>query len=145
MERESQVNLSSDNNDVQVIDEEEYDLIRQIKAKKKTYTELFGARKGVADECAYLKNIVDQCQLSMAQAFLQYYQNPTPNGGSRVGADGAASNSADDQLDYGEQFERNEREKIFDSDPDSIHFYNAKKTVGRKSPRKNKEILKKYK
>lgn len=140
-DRESQVNLSSDNSDVQVIDEEEYDLIRQTKSKKKTYSELFAARRAVSDEVVYLKGIVEQSQMALAQSFLQYFQNQTPVGGSRI--DGAPHVKAadDDQLDYGEQFEMSEREKIIEDDPDSIHFYNAKKTAagGKKttSPRKH--------
>ena len=43
-------------------------------------------------------------------------------------------------LDYGEQFEKMELEKITAEDPDSVSFYNATKSV---ASRKNRPSMKK--
>ena len=43
-------------------------------------------------------------------------------------ADGLQSDD-DDVLDYGEQFDRLEKKKVIDNDPDSLAFFNAQKSM----------------
>lgn len=110
---------------VQVIDEEEYALIRKLKDLKKQYQSQFADRKTVSTEASYLKGLVEQSKMNLCNKFLEWYKNKY----GEVGADGGGDGNEEDILDDGEKFDKMELEKLMQEDPDSVSFYNAKKAT----------------
>ena len=51
--------------------------------------------------------------------------------------------SDDEVLDYGEQFERLQKQKVMDNDPDSLAFFNANKSMN--AQRRNNRTAYKHK
>mmetsp|Transcript_16565 Transcript_16565/g.23255 ORF Transcript_16565/g.23255 Transcript_16565/m.23255 type:complete len:736 (-) Transcript_16565:54-2261(-) len=109
---------------VQVIDEEEYAFIRQVKEMKKMYATQFNERKIVSSEVSYLKGLVETSKMNLCNKFLEWYTNKY---GDIQQATQAATE--EDVLDDGEKFDKMEMEKIMAADPDSVSYYNAKKIV----------------
>ncbi len=60
--------------ETQVIDEEEFALIRDTKAKKKEYQKVFEDRKLSQNELAYLKGLVQQTQVRLCNEFLVWFE-----------------------------------------------------------------------
>ncbi len=60
--------------ETQVIDEEEFALIRDTKAKKKEYQKVFEDRKLSQNELAYLKGLVQQTQVRLCNEFLLWFE-----------------------------------------------------------------------
>jgi len=128
---------------VEIIDEEEYSLIRQVKEQKKVYQTQFHERKMIQSEVSYLKGLVEQAKRTLADSFLTHYNarygqfisndDDSANTGSggdtqRTSGSGSTNDSAS-VLDDGEAFERLERQKVISEDPDSIAFFNARKAA----------------
>ena len=57
-----------------MIDEEEFALIRDTKAKKKEYQKVFEDRKLSQNELAYLKGLVQQTQVRLCNEFLLWFE-----------------------------------------------------------------------
>jgi len=110
-----------------VIDEGEYILIRKLKQKKRDYQESFHKRKMVKNEVSYLKSLVKQSKLKLCSTFLEWRKQA--NATSKPNAAGAPEINEPEILDDGEQFDALERQRVMDEDPDSIAFFNAKKTM----------------
>eukprot|EP00469_Lotharella_globosa_P014891 CAMPEP_0167822014 /NCGR_PEP_ID=MMETSP0112_2-20121227/7198_1 /TAXON_ID=91324 /ORGANISM="Lotharella globosa, Strain CCCM811" /LENGTH=647 /DNA_ID=CAMNT_0007723209 /DNA_START=343 /DNA_END=2286 /DNA_ORIENTATION=+ len=117
---------------IPVIDEHEFSIIRNLKAKKKSYQAAFHKRKMVKNEVSYMKSLVKQSKLKLCSQFLDWYratygeQQPTINSQKKESAQKAAD---DDVLDDGEKFDALERQRIMEEDPDSLAFFNARKTM----------------
>lgn len=120
--------------ETEVIDEEEFAFFKQLKEQKAVYRSAFEELRTIKDETAYLSQLVDQCRHKLMSGFETYYE-------SRYGAavsDADIGPAVDEQgevLDYGEQFERMEMERIVSQDPDSLSFYNATKSVANRKGR----------
>jgi kinesin family protein 6/9 len=115
----------SASNEGDVIDEEEYSLLQTLKATKRNYAQQFNARKAVATEVSLLKNKAEVAKIGLCNAFLTWYSGLY---GDTIQAP-ISGEQGDDQLDDGEQFEILERQRVMESDPNSIAFYNAKKAL----------------
>jgi hypothetical protein len=138
----------SDDNATPVIDEEEYALIRDVKAKKKEYQAVFHDRKMSQSEQTYLKGLVSQTQVRLCNEFLVWYEREyhvapstssmasismvltenDPSAGDTMTATMAATAGNDgDQLDDGEQFEKLQKERVTSENPEAFAFFAAKK------------------
>lgn len=133
---------------VEVIDEEEYALIKACKEKKRDYQDCFQRRQNILNETNYLKNLVEKIRVALANAFTSWYKSTY---GVDAGASATSSKSVtfsataappvvvpaaakrtggdEDQLDDGEQFERLEAERVMQEDPESMSFYAARKQL----------------
>ena len=120
--------------ETEVIDEEEFAFFKQLKDQKAAYRGAFEELRQMKDETAYLSQLVDQCRHKLMSGFEAFYE-------SRYGAAGPDTDlgpAVDEQgevLDYGEQFERMEMERIVAQDPESLSFYNATKSVANRKGR----------
>lgn len=125
-----------------VIDEAEFSLIRKLKSKKRSYQDLFHKRKMAKSESSYLKSLVKQSKLKLCQSFLEWFRSRYQAKAAGASSGELAAVAESDALDDGEQFEKLERERIMEEDPDSLAFFNAKKTMmatlKRRGKRKNK-------
>jgi len=152
------------NQEVEVIDEEEFRLIQTSKKLKREYTAIFEQRSLLLEQVNVLKQQTDEAKLQLASAFLKAnhdepffdetlsrsLQGQLPpldttkrvdSGGPRardlgmglgVGLGlglGLGSQKEDEVLDVGEQFEQLELQRIMSEHPDSLSFYNARKSM----------------
>ena len=93
------------------------------------------------DEVVYLDNLVQQCRHRLMSGFDAWFVGKYGAGEPEPEASQALGPAVDEQgevLDYGEQFERMEMDKIVADDPDSLSFYNATKQV---ASRKNRPSM----
>ena len=71
--RTSQPQLQESKEGVEVIDEEEYALIKQLKDLKRQYQATFQERKGIQSEVAYLKNLTEKSKVVLCNSFLEWF------------------------------------------------------------------------
>lgn len=119
-----QVNGGDEDEGVEVMDEEEYSLVRQCKDKKREYQDLKGRREDVTRQVTYLKNLVEQSKLVLGRSFLAWYHSTYQEQESQHGRQ---EDPELQTLDEGERFERLEMQRVAEEDPDSLPFYIAKK------------------
>lgn len=125
---------NSSNEEVQVIDEEEYLVLQQLKKAKKEYTALFQQRRDISDQLANANALREMAKLELATAFLEWYKQTY---GDRVNDEKKSGNDVSDEvLDDGEKFDQLEHDKIMLQDPDSISYFKARKKVQIKKNRK---------
>lgn len=117
-------------NDNEIIDEDEYNLIKELKEVKRTYKnryeqliKLKSLLNSMAEDTENKRNV-------FANEFAAW---STGLGGSALGnMSSLERNSSDDaipdQLDDQEAFEKLEMERVISQDPDSLAFFNAQKT-----------------
>lgn len=109
-------NRSKDKSEENMVDEEEYALIRDLNTEKAKYQNDFHQRQMLQSEVAFLKGVVQQAKLKMCVEFLSWYK-------LKYGQ----SSQSGEQLDDQEQFEILEEERIKAQDPQSLSFFRAAK------------------
>lgn len=112
-----------------VIDEEEFELLKLMKQLKAAYRVQFGQLKTTRSEIEYCSRLVDQCRQRLMIEFEQWFENSY---GQIDIADPNNANLVEDVIDIGEKFDRLQSERMSHEDPDSLPYYNARKTVERK-------------
>ncbi|CAK8673389.1 unnamed protein product [Clavelina lepadiformis] len=128
-----------------VIDEEEFQLISQLKNLKQTYRHDYDELRNVKTEVEYCQKLVDQCRQKLVQEFDAWYNDSfmqdnhetsaSVGYGARPGIivparltlNSQQANLEDDQ----EKFERVQQELLMDHQ-DSAAFYNAKMRTRRR-------------
>mmetsp|Transcript_42830 Transcript_42830/g.69440 ORF Transcript_42830/g.69440 Transcript_42830/m.69440 type:complete len:756 (-) Transcript_42830:1307-3574(-) len=115
----------------QVIDEEEYSLIKQMRELKQRYQEDFEQYKTAKHDVDYIVRLQEQCKEKLLMEFQQWYektyaalgnQDDTAAQASTLGA--TKISIEEEQMDEGELFDKLELERM---SPESTAFYNAKK------------------
>jgi len=108
-----------------------------MKEQKNVYRTRFVELKQAKDEAKYLTQLVDNGRRRLISGFEAWYKERY--GGAESEPDlGPAVDETGEVLDYGEQFDKMEMEKITSEDPDSVSFYNATKSV---ASRKNRPAM----
>ena len=103
-----------------VVDEEEYQVIKDLHRAKKDFR---SAHRELTGEKLALQTLSDDArrlERSLLDAFNVWHEESMAAAGGRVGGDA-------DQLDDGEQFDRLEIERVMAEDPDSVAFFKAAK------------------
>jgi kinesin family member 6/9 len=140
-----QAQRSADDKDV--IDEEEFALVKSLKDAKKAYRDSYEELKVVKSETDYLTKVIDQSRAELVSNFETWSERVVLTLRDRFSEIQSreeaqpAGVGGDDVLDNGEMFERLEVERVMEKDPDSLAFHNATKNVrGRHAvqPRKGK-------
>ncbi|CAD7697203.1 unnamed protein product [Ostreobium quekettii] len=105
--------------DSEILVDEEYQIIGELKIAKKKYHENFDRLKELRDEMKPLLQSVAEAQHAVIECFRSYH----------AAGEGAAEESDGDgeQLDAAEEFERLEMGRIMAVDPDSCAFFSARK------------------
>ena len=109
-----------------VIDQEEYILLNTMKTLKSTYRNDFESLKQIRQEIDYCSRLVDQCRQKLMTEFEVWFESCF--GGNEV--------VVDDVVDVAEKFDKLQNERMSHEDPDSLPFYNARKTTERKKVQK---------
>ena len=116
-------------------------MIRDLKAKKKIYQDAFHSRKLIENEVTYMKSLVSQTQNRIANEFFTWYKTRYNASSSIISNQNTDfKESVEDVLDDGEQFDKLERERIQNDDPESLSFYNARKNAFSKTANKKKNV-----
>jgi len=110
-----------------VIDEEEFATIKANKKARAAYRAQLEELKKLKGKLALAKEKALQAKSILLDRFEEWY---TANGGGTEEDDltNGPENGQDD-LDYGEQFEALERERVRNSDPESLAFFNSRKMM----------------
>jgi kinesin family protein 6/9 len=123
--RINEAQRSNNQDDVDVIDEEEFALIKQLKDTKKVYKERMEERKALSEELVYLKGQSERAKMALCNKFLEWYKETYPETDKTQDED-------DEVLDDGEQFDKLELDRVMADNPDSVPYYNARKTMKQK-------------
>lgn len=116
---------SNNQEDVDVIDEEEFALLKEVKDTKKVYKEKMTERKALSEELVYLKGLSERAKMSLCNNFLEWYKETYPETDQTPDED-------DEVLDDGEQFDKLELDRVMADNPESVPYYNARKTMKQK-------------
>jgi len=108
-----QIRSNKTEEEVDVIDEEEYSLIKQMKDLKKTYRDRFEKMKALKEETKLITQNIDQLRTRLVSEFEAWYQNKF---GSAVQV-------------MNESIKSEEKEADEDLDPDALAFIKARKHV----------------
>jgi kinesin family protein 6/9 len=141
--REQVVHAAEERGAELVIDDEEFALVRTLKARKAAYREGFEELKVLKSEVEYLAKLSEQARAALLLDFEAWYTaayegGPAPAGGAGgagPGGAGASLREEDDgeAIDDSEKFDRLEVEKVMAEDPDSLAYHKAAKNVLRKT------------
>lgn len=125
--------------DDDVVDDEEFTVVRDVKTKKNEYRKLHDELTGKKADRDNLTKLLDASRRQLVEDFEQWYGSTYGHGGYAArgtpgkpllpSARGGGGGSSDDDLDEGEKFEALEMHRMMDDDPDSVAFYAAKKTL----------------
>eukprot|EP00698_Gefionella_okellyi_P004368 TRINITY_DN14039_c0_g1_i1.p1 TRINITY_DN14039_c0_g1~~TRINITY_DN14039_c0_g1_i1.p1 ORF type:complete len:730 (-),score=199.31 TRINITY_DN14039_c0_g1_i1:78-2267(-) len=118
--------------DAEIIDEEEFGFLRDLKESKKQYRELFDKVHALKSEADYEDRLVEQARTKLISDFETWYAATYSSGDA---PEPSATPTADDDVRYmddQERFDRMEAQRITQDDPDSLAFYNARKAAREK-------------
>jgi kinesin family member 6/9 len=105
-----------------IVDEEEFQLMQQLKSAKKLYKTEFNQLKNFKNMTSDIQMKVERSREDLASGFM----SATNQGGNNNDGDNQGNNA--DQLDDQEAFDRLETQRVLDNDPDSLAFFHAQKT-----------------
>ena len=138
-ERALQANAGQE--DTEIIDEEEYSFIQELRAAKKSYKEAHEAMVAAADTAANAASEVDAARQELLEQFNEWYAlnfhepvEPLQQPSVREPPPPADKDVMDDD----EQFEQLQMARVMADEPESLAFVRARKAAGRRAPPRKK-------
>ena len=119
----SELEMETTSDGDMIIDEEEFHLMNQLKATKKSYRDLFTEHKEISVKLGGADKAVRTARQTLVTQFDNWFAVAT----GEALLDGAKDVTNDDRLDEGEMFEKMEMERVMDEDPESVAFFMAQK------------------
>eukprot|EP00163_Fabomonas_tropica_P022441 TRINITY_DN3912_c0_g1_i12.p1 TRINITY_DN3912_c0_g1~~TRINITY_DN3912_c0_g1_i12.p1 ORF type:complete len:770 (+),score=264.45 TRINITY_DN3912_c0_g1_i12:167-2476(+) len=128
--------------DDDVIDEEEFALIKKLKDAKKQYRADYTKVTELKSEIDYTSRLIEQTRRTLLQEFDEWYTaaygeiagdtgdvviEATPRPTSTQSTRSKKGGGLDEELDEEEQFEAMEKTRIMEQDPEAYAFYNARR------------------
>jgi len=117
--------------DEELIDEEEYALIKSLKETKQQYREAFETHKRVRTEVMQVERSMQQCKSRLVQAFEEWYD--LQHGQAQRAK---AAEPQGDKFDSQEMFDLMEAGRVETQHPDALAFHNARKNAVRDARQK---------
>jgi len=119
------------NQEEEIIDEEEYALIQQVKASKNQYKQAYAAMQAATARMNELSTEVDTAREALLTSFNEWYaesfnEPAEPLRGTKVVEPAAESK---DVMDDDEAFEVLQMQRVMEEDPNSLAFVRARKSV----------------
>ena len=114
---------------VDVIDEEEFAWLTQLKAAKQRYRDAFSRLKESRSECDHATQVMEQCRHQLVQDFEAAFPRgsfASSGGPAPTPAAHVSPTAVDEVLDQDEEFEAMATERILQRDPDSLAFLKAR-------------------
>lgn len=120
--------------DTDVVDEEYFALIRNLKELKQAYRDAFESHKVAKREVMQIEHNMQMCKQNLVASFEEYYDQKYKHltQANRVEDDARAGEAFDSQ----EQFDLLEADRLEQQHPDALAFYKAKKTASRSTRQK---------
>jgi kinesin family protein 6/9 len=119
--------------DTDVVDEEYFALIRNLKELKQAYRETFEKHKEVKREVMQIEHNMQMCKQNLVASFEEYYDQKYKHLQKDKDID---ENRAGEAYDSQEQFDLLEADRLEQQHPDALAFYKAKKTATRNTRQK---------
>mmetsp|Transcript_16671 Transcript_16671/g.52277 ORF Transcript_16671/g.52277 Transcript_16671/m.52277 type:complete len:170 (+) Transcript_16671:206-715(+) len=116
--------------DEELIDEEEYALIKSLKDTKQQYREAFEKHRCLKMDVLQIEHLMQQCKAKLVQAFEDWFEQRyghLTRGGSEVLGKGGTGERYDAQ----EMFDLMEADRLETQHPDALAYHKARKTAAR--------------
>eukprot|EP00746_Dinoflagellata_sp_MGD_P160851 gnl/MRDRNA2_/MRDRNA2_87784_c0_seq1.p1 gnl/MRDRNA2_/MRDRNA2_87784_c0~~gnl/MRDRNA2_/MRDRNA2_87784_c0_seq1.p1 ORF type:complete len:730 (-),score=184.67 gnl/MRDRNA2_/MRDRNA2_87784_c0_seq1:30-2219(-) len=121
-------------NDTDVVDEEYFALIRNLKDLKQAYRDAFESHKVVKREVMQIEHNMQLCKQNLVASFEEYYDQKYKH--LTQAAQMVDDSRAGEAFDSQEQFDLLEADRLEQQHPDALAFYKAKKTANRNTRQK---------
>lgn len=119
--------------DTDVVDEEYFALIRNLKELKQAYRDAFESHKVVKREVMQIEHNMQMCKQQLVATFEEYYEQKYRHLQKSADEDDTRAGEA---FDSQEQFDLLEADRLEQQHPDALAFYKAKKTATRNTRQK---------
>eukprot|EP01028_Stygiella_incarcerata_P008109 TRINITY_DN3446_c0_g1_i1.p1 TRINITY_DN3446_c0_g1~~TRINITY_DN3446_c0_g1_i1.p1 ORF type:complete len:836 (+),score=260.83 TRINITY_DN3446_c0_g1_i1:145-2508(+) len=117
--------------ETEIIDEEEFVLMNELKDARRGYREAYDILRETKKELEYMESAVIASKEKLVPAFEEWYSSryreESALEGGETEDEGIQLDANGDVLDEGEKFERMEMDRILEEDPESGAFYKARK------------------
>lgn len=114
--------------DEELIDEEEYKLIKNLKDSKQHYREAFEKHRCLKMDVLQLEHLMQQCKAKLVQAFEEWFDQRY---GHLARGEPPGGQAADDRYDPQEMFDLMEADRLETQHPDALAYHKARKTAAR--------------
>jgi len=126
--KEKKAERQSGSDEADVIDEEEFVLLKQERDAKRSYRAQMTDLKELKKSLAAVKKAGLKQKAELLDSFNLWFKEqlkfaPIPD-------EEDEEMDSPDVLDYGEQFDQMERSRVMEEDPDSLAFFKARKNMG---------------
>mmetsp|Transcript_57493 Transcript_57493/g.163267 ORF Transcript_57493/g.163267 Transcript_57493/m.163267 type:complete len:229 (+) Transcript_57493:1-687(+) len=114
--------------DEELIDEEEYALIKNLKDTKQQYREAYEKHRAVKMDVLQMEHLMQQCKAKLVQAFEEWYDQRY---GHLLRAAEAPAGDAAERYDPQEVFDLLEADRLETQHPDALAYHKARKNAAR--------------
>ena len=118
------IDASKQNDDEDVVDEEEFRMMKEEQDAKRNYRKNFNVLKELRINIEQLTRQVQAKRAELVRSFDEWYATATGED-LNEGKDG----KSDDRMDEGEMFEKMEIDRVMEEDPESVAFFLAQKNL----------------
>merc|ERR1719333_644410 len=116
--------------DAEIIDEEEYALIRNLKELKQSYRDAFESHRQMKMDVMGVEHDMQMCKTRLVAAFEDYYESKYKHL-MTTAADQVDESKAGETYDSQEHFDLLEADRLEQQHPDALAFYKARKNATR--------------
>jgi kinesin family member 6/9 len=116
------IDASKQNDEEDVVDEEEFRMMKEEQTAKRDYRKNFNVLKSLRVDIEQLTRTVQSKRAELVSNFDAWYATAT-------GEDLNEVSKSDDRMDEGEMFEKMEIDRVMDEDPESVAFFLAQKNL----------------
>lgn len=124
-----QLDKGATTTDEELIDEEEYALIKNLKETKQEYKRAFEEHRMIKMELQQIEHLMQQCKIKTAEKFEEWYDQKF--GALLRATEPAAQAAPGERYDPQEMFDLMEAEKLETQHPDALAYHKARKNAAR--------------
>lgn len=118
--------------DEELIDEEEYALIKNLKDLKQQYRDAFEQHRVLKMDVSHIEHAMQSCKLKLVQAFEGWYDDKYGHLANAATTDIMAEREKQgERFDPQEQFDLMETERLETQHPDALAYHKARKNAAR--------------
>lgn len=117
--------------DEELIDEEEYAIIQNLKELKTEYRDAFEQHRTIKMDVSHIEHNMQQTKMKLVQAFESWYDEKFGDMAKDAGQDSSLNQKLGERLDPEEQFDMMETERLETQHPDALAYHKARKNAAR--------------
>mmetsp|Transcript_62970 Transcript_62970/g.137582 ORF Transcript_62970/g.137582 Transcript_62970/m.137582 type:complete len:730 (-) Transcript_62970:80-2269(-) len=125
--------------DEEIIDEEEYALIKNLKETKQQYRDAFEVHRAIKIDVVQIEHLMQACKRKLVQAFEDWYDQKYGQV-AREKAEAEANAAAGERYDPQEMFDMLEADRLETHHPDALAFHKALEKATRESRQKKATV-----